>query len=245
MDYRRYRLSAMEIAVVVMEAAAISIVVSKLFFDSLWGMVLSPAVLVIVWKKTVAAKIKERRDRLAMEFQTMLKNISGLLLAGYSLENSFVEAQKELKKMYGAKSYMCMELQNINKKVGMNTPIEDPLEDLAERTGIEDIYNFIDILSFAKRTGGNFVDIIDQAVSRMWAKYETSREIEVAISAKKLEQKVMSFIPIALLGYMRITSAEYMSVLYGNMAGVLFMTVCLAAYAGAIYLAEKILQIRV
>ena len=228
-----------------LESFAISVLISKLFFDSFWGMVLGPAILLIVWKKTIARKLEERSKKIAMEFQTMLKNVSSSLLAGFSLENAFVEAEKELKQMYGETSYMYLELQNINKKVGMNIPIEEPLEDLAERTGMEDIYNFIDILSFAKRAGGNFVEIIDNTINKMWAKYETSREIDVAISAKKLEQKVMSVIPIVLLAYMKLTSAEYMSVLYGNVAGVLFMSVCLLAYGGAIRLAGKILQIKV
>lgn len=245
MDYKRYRLSKKEAAIVILESIAISILISKLFFDSFWGMAASPAILLIVWKKTIEQKLEERNKKLAMEFQTLLKNVSSSLLAGFSLENAFVEAEKELKQMYGEKSYMFQELQNINKKVGMNIPIEEPLEDLAERTGMEDIYNFIDILSFAKRAGGNFVEIIDNTINKMWAKYETSREIDVAISAKKLEQKVMSVIPVVLLAYMKFTSAEYMSVLYGNVAGALFMTVCLLAYGGAIHLAGKILQIKV
>ncbi|MCI7492299.1 MAG: type II secretion system F family protein [Lachnobacterium sp.] len=245
MDYKRYRLSKKEAAIVILESIAISVLISKLFFDSFWGMTASPAILLIMWKKTIEQKLEERNKKVAMEFQTMLKNVSSSLLAGFSLENAFVEAEKELKQMYGEKSYMFLELQNINKKVGMNTPLEEPLEDLAERTGMEDIYNFIDILSFAKRAGGNFVEIIDNTINKMWAKYETAREIDVAISAKKLEQKVMSVIPVVLLAYMKLTSAEYMSVLYGNVAGVLFMTVCLLAYGGAIYLAGKILQIKV
>ncbi len=245
MDYKRYRLSKKEAAIVILESIAISVLISKLFFDSFWGMTASPAILLIMWKKTIEQKLEERNKKVAMEFQTMLKNVSSSLMAGFSLENAFVEAEKELKQMYGEKSYMFLELQNINKKVGMNIPLEEPLEDLAERTGMEDIYNFIDILSFAKRAGGNFVEIIDNTINKMWAKYETAREIDVAISAKKLEQKVMSVIPVVLLAYMKLTSAEYMSVLYGNVAGVLFMTVCLLAYGGAIYLAGKILQIKV
>lgn len=245
MDYKRYRLSKKEAAIVILESIAISVLISKLFFDSFWGMTASPAILLIMWKKTIEQKLEERNKKVAMEFQTMLKNVSSSLLAGFSLENAFVEAEKELKQMYGEKSYMFLELQNINKKVGMNIPLEEPLEDLAERTGMEDIYNFIDILSFANRAGGNFVEIIDNTINKMWAKYETAREIDVAISAKKLEQKVMSVIPVVLLAYMKLTSAEYMSVLYGNVAGVLFMTVCLLAYGGAIYLAGKILQIKV
>ena len=142
MDYKRYRLSKKEAAIVILESIAISVLISKLFFDSFWGMTASPAILLIMWKKTIEQKLEERNKKVAMEFQTMLKNVSSSLLAGFSLENAFVEAEKELKQMYGEKSYMFLELQNINKKVGMNIPLEEPLEDLAERTGMEDIYNF-------------------------------------------------------------------------------------------------------
>ena len=143
MNYKRYRLSKKEAAIVILESIAISVLISKLFFDSFWGMTASPAILLIMWKKTIEQKLEERNKKVAMEFQTMLKNVSSSLLAGFSLENAFVEAEKELKQMYGEKSYMFLELQNINKKVGMNIPLEEPLEDLAERTGMEDIYNFI------------------------------------------------------------------------------------------------------
>lgn len=245
MDYEKYRLTGKEIFIVILEAIAISILVSILFFDSLWGMIICPIAIVALWKRKVLAVIEERRKILAGEFQTVLKNVSGSMLAGFSLENAFVQAQKELKQLYGENSIMYMELQSINNRVSMNTPIEGLLENLAERTRVEDIYNFADILSFAKRTGGNFVEIIDGTVNKMWAKYETSREIEVAISAKRLEQKVMNVIPIVLLAYMKITSAEYMSVLYGNIVGIVFMCFCLIGYVGAIYLAEQILAIKV
>ena len=123
MDYKRYRLSKKEAAIVILESIAISVLISKLFFDSFWGMTASPAILLIMWKKTIEQKLEERNKKVAMEFQTMLKNVSSSLLAGFSLENAFVEAEKELKQMYGEKSYMFLELQNINKKVGMNIPL--------------------------------------------------------------------------------------------------------------------------
>ena len=47
------------------------------------------------------------------------------------------------------------------------------------------------------------------------------------------------------LAYMKTTSAEYMSVLYGNIVGIVFMCFCLVGYVGAIYLAEQILAIKV
>ena len=79
----------------------------------------------------------------------------------------------------------------------------------------------------------------------MRARYETEREIQVQVASRKMEQKVMNIIPLFILAYLKLTSMDFLDVLYGNVAGVLFMTVCLLAYGGAIVLADKILKIRV
>ena len=77
----------------------------------------------------------------------------------------------------------------------------------------------------------------------MRMRYETEREIQVLVTSRKLEQKVMNFIPILILAYLKLTSADMLDSMYGNPAGILFMTGCLAAYAGAIVLANRILAI--
>ena len=84
------------------------------------------------------------------------------------------------------------------------------------------------------------MDIIESTTYRMWTKYDTNRQIEVAVSAKRLEQKTMNYIPIFLLAFLKLSSRDYMSALYGNLIGVIFMSTCLLAYAGAIKLAKKI-----
>ena len=58
-----------------------------------------------------------------------------------------------------------------------------------------------------------------------------------------LEQKTMSYIPIFLLAFLKLSSRDYMSALYGNLIGGIFMSTCLLAYAGAIKLAKKFLQV--
>lgn len=245
MDYKEYHLSWDEILILIIEAVGIALIVSTLFYDSLWGMVICPIVFFVLQKRKRISAIEERKKQLTNEFLVALKSVSGSLLAGFSIENAFKEAQKEVNQVYSNKALMYLELQEINRLVAMNVPLERLLQDFAERTGVEDIYNFADIFSYAKRTGGNFVGIIDGTVNRMWEKFETSREIEVMISAKRLEQKVMNFIPVFILAYMKFSSREYMSALYGNIIGVIFMSVCVVMYVGAIYLAERILNIRV
>lgn len=78
----------------------------------------------------------------------------------------------------------------------------------------------------------------------MRARHDTEREIQVLIASRKLEQRVMNLIPIFILAYLKLTSGEFLSPLYGNAFGVCFMTGCLALYGVTILLADRILDIQ-
>lgn len=245
MNYDDYKLNLSDWLKVSLESLAITALISCLFFDSAWFMIFFPIVVWIIHRRKKAKIIAERKEKLTMEFMDMLKNISSNLLAGYSLENSWIEAEKEIALLYGEKSNMYMELKEMNRQISINQPIERTLEEFAIRTGIDDIQNFSDIFSFAKRSGGKFVEIIENTTYRMWDKFETKREIQVAVSAKKLEQKAMDVIPIFILFYLKIASYDYLSALYGNIFGIVFMSVCLAAYVAAVFIAERLLDIKI
>lgn len=127
----------------------------------------------------------------------------------------------------------------------MNQPLEQELQDFADRSGCEDIESFAEVFSFAKRSGGDFVGIIQTAVLRISGKIEIEREIATAVAGKKLEGRIMNGMPLFILAYLNLTSGDFLELLYGNVLGVVVMTAALAAYAGAIRLSEKILDIRI
>jgi tight adherence protein B len=60
-----------------------------------------------------------------------------------------------------------------------------------------------------------------------------------------MEQKVMNVIPLFILAYLRISSGDYLDVLYGNLFGVSVMSGCLLVYAAAIVVSERLLAIHV
>ena len=245
MNYDDYKLNLSDWSKVSLESFIITGLVSYLFFDSVWSMLFFPIVIWLIYRKEKTKIIVERKEKLTMEFMDMLKNISSNLLAGYSLENSWIEAEKEIALLYGERSNMYLELKEMNRQISINQPIEKTLEEFALRTGVDDIQNFSDIFSFAKRSGGKFVEIIENTTYRMWDKFETKREIQVAVSAKKLEQKAMDVIPIFILFYLKLASYDYLSALYGNMFGTVFMSICLAIYAAAVFIAERMLDIKI
>lgn len=171
--------------------------------------------------------------------------IEGNLLARYALENAFLDAGKEMKELHGEGGMMQTELEIINRKVCMNQPLEVVFEEFAKKSGIEEIENFSEVLSFAKRGGGNLVGIIQNTVRNISSKIRIEEEIQTMIAQKRLEQKVMNVMPVFLLFYLDIASPGYLDVLYHNILGVIFMTICLLGYLASILLSERMGRIEV
>lgn len=244
MNYRSYRLTFREQSKCIGMSVLLCLVIAYLFYNSWWGMLLMPALYLFIHRKLVKAGIKRTQDQLAREFLDVLRTVSAALLAGLSMENAWREAEKEIHALYGEDSIMGRELSEINRSVQVNIPMERQLEDLAERSGNADIASFAEVFAFAKRSGGSFVTIIEGTANHIRARYDTEREIQVLVASKKLEQKIMNAMPIMILAYLKVTSIGFLDVLYGNFAGVLFMSGCLIAYGGALLMAEKILRIR-
>ena len=117
--------------------------------------------------------------------------------------------------------------------------------EIADRVKEEDVENFVTVFGAAKRLGGDSIAIIRHAADAIGEKMEVEREIQVMLTSKKLEFKIMCVIPFVIILYMRSAFPEFMAVLYGNLAGTLFMTICLMVYLTAYQLGKKMTQIEV
>lgn len=245
LEYNTYKFNPLEVISMVAGCLGITVIVSLLFYDSFWGIAASPFIYVICSSIYRKSRIKARKDQLTGQFIDALKSIANAMSAGYSMENACLEAQKEMEMLYGTEAYMYQELAEINRSQKMSVALEKSIEEFANRTKIEDIMSFSQIFSFAKRNGGSMVEIIESTTYKINAKYETQKEIEVSIAAKKMEQRVMSALPIFMVAYLRLTSPEYLNRIYGNALGITFMTGCLMVYAIALIGAERIMDIKV
>ena len=245
MDHRIHHLSQREKLKCLGLSVLFTVVIAYLFYSSWFGLLLFPVLFAFLIKKEKRAGVERVQAQLAKEFIDALHTISAALLAGLSMENAWKEAEGEMLALYGENSYLYRELAEMNHSIALNIPIEQLLTDFADRSGNGDIASFAEVFAFAKRSGGNFVTIMEGTVGNMRARYETEREIQVQVASRKMEQKVMNVIPLFIHAYLKLTSMDFLDVLYGNAAGILFMTVCLLAYGMAMILADRILKIRV
>ena len=119
------------------------------------------------------------------------------------------------------------------------------LEEFSERVRQEDVENFVNVFAAAKMSGGDSISIIRNAVCTISEKIETEKEIETLLASKKMEFKIMCAVPFLIILYMKMTFGEFLNVLYGNTAGVVTMSICLAVYVGAYRFGRRLIRIDV
>lgn len=244
-DYAVYIPNRREWIVHLIQGSLFAAVVSWQFYDSVIAWFLMTPLVVWSIKNKCKMLCQKRKQKLEIEFREVIISVSTNLQAGYSIENAFEEAYKDIVLLYGRESAMAKELRFMFRRMGNNEQVEDALFDLAKRSGVQDIKDFADIFRIAKRGGGDIRGIIANTADIIAGKQEARREIETVISEKKLEQTIMKYMPFFIIFYVSFTTKGYFESLYHNKMGWIIMTTALVVYGSACKLSDKILEIEV
>lgn len=220
-------------------------VVSYFFYRSIWAFFLFSPYLIFYFRKKKQEEQERQAEVLRYQFKDGIMAVSAALNAGYSVENAFREGRKDLALLYKKEDPIMREFQRITRGLDANERLEKLLFDFAARSQLEEVEGFAEIFSTAKEAGGDFSVIIRTTAERISARMEVKREIKTMVAAKNFEQKIMSLVPFLIMFYIDLTSPGFFGELYGNMLGVLVMTVCLGIYLLSRYLAERIMRIQV
>jgi tight adherence protein B len=244
-DYGEYHFNGKERVLYFAEGAALIVLIGYFFYQS-WIAVLCLFPVLILFlrekKKDLAAKT---RQELNVQFKDLLLSVSANLKAGYSVENAFRESYRDVEMLYGAGSPIAGELRHIIAGLENNVVLEQLLYSLGQRSHQPDILQFADVFMIAKRSGGNMTEILAKTAMVIEQKIETDKEIQLMISAKKMEQKIMNIVPFLIIFYVGTTSQGFFDVLYHNLVGVIIMTVCLGFYGAAFLMSKRIVEIEV
>lgn len=171
--------------------------------------------------------------------------LSSSLAAGYSMENSFAQAQAQLEEMYGERGMMSKEFAVMRSQLSMNRTLEELWGDFAKRSGIEEIRSFAQIFKAARRSGGQLGMIISHVSEIIGGKIQVQEEIRLMTAQKQFEQKIMNLLPLLIVLYIDLTSPGFFDTMYQTAAGRIVMTVCMLIYAGAYILAGRMLDIEI
>lgn len=244
-EYASYSFSKKEFAKYLALYALLDGCVSYLFFCS-WiaFFILLPGAFLFLADQKRSLQTKRARE-MTRQFLDGIQMIAASLQAGYSAENSLHEALRELQKVYEPNTFIVREFRFMDAQIEMSRNMEELFLDFGRRSAIDDIQSFAEVFLTAKRSGGDLLAIIRNTASCIRQKQETMQEIETCLSGKVMEQNIMSLIPILILAYIRLTSPEFLSAMYGNATGVTVMSCCFAVYVAAYLWGRKIVRIEV
>jgi tight adherence protein B len=162
------------------------------------------------------------------------------------METALLDVYKTMLGIYPDKtSDIIMELEIMNQQILMNEPIEKIFYDLAQRSKIEDIKSFADVIMISKRAGGNLVEVIKNTSETIREKVEIQNEIQNLIAGKKFEQKVMAIVPFGLVLFLKSSSSDYLQPLMTTAYGHIIMTIALIMLLLGQLIGRKIMKIEV
>lgn len=216
-----------------------------LFYNSIISLILVPVFAYVYVRQWYCDTCKKIEKNFKKQFIVAVTIQTNLISVGYSIENAINEVIKELDMLYGRENICIKEYIRIQRLLKMNLPVEQAMIEMAERVHNEDVQNFVTVFSAAKRAGGDTISIMNETVRQMSESIDTEEEIDTVISSGKLEFKIMCTVPFVILLYMRFAFPEFMKILYGNILGALFMTICLVIYVCAYIIGRKIITIEV
>lgn len=240
-----YRLSAKENVLAFLIYLCLLFGVSKLFFDSLWALPGLAGGAAYLFKRACREMQKKKKLKACCEFRELLESISANLYAGMSLENSFMRGVESLRELYGSQAALLPALEEGIRRLKLNMPMEQVLHLLAEAADMEDMRSFAALAAAAQKNGGNLIQMIGQSCSHISEKMQTDQEIATLISAKRMEQQIMCCMPFGMMLYMRLSSPGYFDVLYHNVFGIMFMSVCLLCVFAAYVMGKYIIDITI
>ena len=243
-NYRKYQYSCKERVYHSFFGFSGSAVVLYLFYQSWVISVIGGclgAVGYLVYRKRILAE--KQCQQLMVEFKDVMDSMVSALVAGYSMENAVTEAYHDLMLLKGKETPMLEELEQMKQKLKLQHPLDELLLDLGRRSGVEDMITFAQIYATARRSGGNLVKIMKRTSENIGEKMEIQREIQTMIAGKKMEATCMTIIPLFIILYLQVCSPGFLNPLYGNLMGVLFMSVTLVLYIVGVIWSRHIMNI--
>ena len=245
-DYSEYILSKSEKIRFLTISYIIASAVAFLFYHSIilsLALGLSAFFLLRPYSGYLAEK---RRNYLLMQFKDMIYSMSSSLVSGRQLAESLSDSLEGLSLIYDDNSPLNLELNFMVRNINENRESEDQLlSDFAQRSHCEDIINFAEVCLICRKTGGDMTKVLSDTSRIITDKISIQKEIKSITAQKKLEGRIITVMPIAVVAGLNVLSPDYVANLYNTLSGRIIMSVSLLGIGFAYYLTERITKIEI
>jgi tight adherence protein B len=180
-----------------------------------------------------------RRRKFTSLLPDTLQLLSGSLRAGYSLLQGVEAVSQEVENPMGA------ELRRVLAEARLGRPLEEALDDCAQRMGSPDFSWAVMAIRIQREVGGNLAELLQTVGETMVARERLRREIRTLTAEGRMSAIIVGILPVGLGIMLYVLNPTYMSVLFHDTMGQVFIIgAVVAAIIGFAWM-SKIIKIEV
>ena len=246
-NYGKWDLSAAEWLMMAALALTGGMAVGWLFYDSLRaGSLLAVMAFPVIKKRYVRWRIQRRRQQFLLQFRDLLYSVASSVSVGRSMALALEESISFWQGTYTEKDDIMTELHAMVRQMKESNARDlDVLWDLAARSGLSDVTDFVLVYETCRTSGANLPKAIDRATGIIGDKIALERELRTLMAQKRFEGRIVMISPFLVMLFLKIVSPGYLAPLTASSSGYMVGTFALGLIAIACVLTERVNHIEI
>jgi|GEM_PF-732836 len=239
-DTRKYLLFTIPVCLAIF-------VIMFVFFQSLIFSLALSFIGFLYPRMIILSLIKKRRRLLNNQLKEAMFSLVSSLKAGASLQTAIERSVIDLEKIFRSEkdAPIVREFKQMSEELGMGYTVDEVLIAFKNRVNLEDVTDFVNATLIAKRRGGNLTEILMNISKTISEKIEIHNEIGVLTAGKQMEARMLSMMPIFIVGCLTLLSPEYMQPMLDSWIGRVLLFIGVVLIVINYFISRKIVDIRV
>lgn len=204
----------------------------------LMGLLLA-AVVALLPVQVLKFMAKRRRKKFVKQLPGTLQLLSGSLRAGYSLMQGVEAVSREVEDPMGR------ELRRVTVESRLGRPLEEALDDAADRLDSSDFSWAVMAIRIQREVGGNLSELLQTVAATMMDRTRLKREVAALTAEGRISALILGLMPIGLGGSLYVMNRPYISLLFTEFIGQMMVAgATVMAVIGFVWM-KKIIKIEI
>jgi tight adherence protein B len=185
----------------------------------------------------LSVKGTRRRTRFNSGLADMLQLMAGSLSSGYSVPQAFDTVARE------SDGPIAEELDRALLQARVGVPLEDALEQVAERMRSVDFSWIVMAIRVQREVGGNLSEVLLNVAETLRERDRIRRQVQVLSAEGRLSAWVLGALPVAFAIYLTLVRPDYIGLLLTSQLGLLMLGGTLIVFFLGVFWLTRIVKV--
>jgi tight adherence protein B len=183
-------------------------------------------------------RVRKRAKAFENQLPDLLTTIAASLKAGHSFKHGLQAVVDE------STPPASIELKRVLTETGLGRPLDDALEEMADRVGSENFHFAITAVTIQRQVGGSLASLFDMVSETVRNRQQFARKIRSLTAMGRMSAYTLVGIPFFIAGMIELTNPSYMRPLIHTHLGHILLFLGLAMMTVGSLILKKIVSFR-